>query len=111
MKTIPEAISIFCEFLKRKIPSYAKKDLTQLVISACACGGFFTAKGAILGMAPKAPGLWEVLFLAAEDKDGMRQVMRDAIDKLHPKKVVYTRSKHNGREYVRGPEYWERLLA
>ena len=105
------SIKVFSEYLKAKICSYRGKDLTTLVKVAVQNGGLFTAHKAILGMAPKTEGVWEVLFLAADNKEGRKQVMRDAIKKLNPKLVVYTRSKHNGREYVRGPEYWERLLA
>jgi len=110
-KIYKEALKIFEEYLKRKIPSYASKKLECLIGAAIAAESFFTAHGAILGMAPKTEGVWEVLFLAADNKEGRKQVMRDAIKKLNPKLVVYPRSKHNGREYVRGPEYWERLLA
>lgn len=110
-KTITLCLEIFSAFLKNKIPSYANKDLAKLILAAHAAGGFFTAPGAILGMTPKNKEAWEVLFFAANDRKGRNQVMRDAIDKLSPKKVVFTRSKHSGREYVRGPEYWERLLA
>ena len=111
MKNIADIISVFSKFLKEKIPSYANKDISALVAESLACGGFFTAKEAILGMAPRSNDVWEVLFLAANDKEGRKQVMREAIEKLNPKQVVYTRTKHNGREYVRGPAYWERLVS
>lgn len=110
-KKLSDIIGVFSAFLKGKIPSYANKDIKPIVAKACACGGFFTAKEAVLGMAPRSNGVWEVLFLAANDKEGRKQVMREAIEKLNPKKVVYTRTKHNCREYVRGPEYWGRLVS
>ena len=106
-----DIIEVFSAFLKGKIPSYVNKDINPIVAKACACGGFFTAKEAILGMAPRTNGVWEVLFLAANDKEGRKQVIREMLEKLNPKQVVYTRTKHNGREYVRGPAYWERLAS
>jgi len=111
MKSIAEIVSVFSSFLKEKIPSYANKDISKLVTKSLACGGFFTAKEAILGMAPRSNDVREVLFLAANNKEGRKQVMREAIEKLNPKQVVYTRTKHNGREFVRGPAYWERLVS
>lgn len=110
-EVIQNALLVFSKYLKEKIPSYANKDISPIVAKACACGGFFTAKEAILGMAPRTNDVWEVLFFAANDKEGRKQVMREAIEKLNPKKVFYTRTKHSGREYVRGPEYWERLVS
>jgi len=106
-----DIIRIFSNFLKEKIPSYANKDISPIVAKACTCGGFFTAKGAVLGLAPRSNGVWEVLFLAANDKEGRKQVIREMLEKLNPKQLVYTRTKHNGREYVRGPAYWERLVS
>lgn len=111
MKSITEILAVFSGFLKEKIPSYANKDINHIVARSLACGGFFTAKEAILGMAPRNNDVWEVLFLAANDKEGRKQVIREMLDKLNPKQLVYTRTKHNGREYVRGPEYWERLVS
>lgn len=108
---IQKALKVFSDYLRKKIPSYSNKDLTSLLVSAQSCGGLFTAPGAILGMVPRSAGLWEILFLAAETKEGRKSVFRDAIKKHNPKKVFYTRSKHNNKVYVRGSEYWERLLT
>ena len=98
------------DYLSAKIPSYLGKDVLGLVIRAAVGGGLLLSAHGALGVVNEN-GNYRVLFFAADDKANRVELAKKFRDKFANATITYCRGKHNKKEYVHGPKFWERLCS